>query len=67
VLAVLILASGVFAPDDLEDGVSAVGHSGDMCWLNIEDLLNAETTVAHQSDCDFAFERGCHPEKGLVL
>lgn len=67
VLAVLILASGVFPTDDFEGEVLAVSHSGDMCWLNVEDLLDAETTVTHQSDCNLTLERGRHPGKGLVL
>jgi hypothetical protein len=47
--------------------VLAVGHSGDVSRLDIEDFLDAEATVAHQSDCDFTFERGGHSGKDLVL
>jgi hypothetical protein len=53
--------------DDLEGEVPAVGHSGDMYWLNVKDLLNAEATVTHQSDCNLTLERGRHAREGLVL
>jgi hypothetical protein len=67
VLAVLILTGGVFAPDDLECEVLAVGHPGDVSRLDVEDFLDAKATVPHQSDCDFTLERGGHAREGLVL
>jgi hypothetical protein len=47
--------------------VLAVGHSGDVSRLDIEDFLDVEATVAHQSDYDFTFKRGRHSGKDLVL
>jgi hypothetical protein len=46
--------------------VLAVSHSGDVGRLDVEDFLDAEATVPHQSDCDFTLERGGHAREGLV-
>mgnify|MGYP006965663601 CR=1 FL=1 len=47
--------------------VLAVGPSGDVSRLDIEDFLDVEATVAHQSDYDFTFKHGRHSREDLEL
>ena len=56
VLAALVLTGGVLPTDNFEPVVTLVAHARNMARLDIKDFGDAETTIAHESDGDFALE-----------